>query len=173
MKKIKSNFDTVFSLLATAFRNTTVLLLQYHFKKKEMDYKEIAKETIGFLYQSHLSIRQSGIDNKLVALAELRTSQLNGCAYCCSFHSEELRKMGVEQKLIDLIPGYKHSASFDTKQDLVLRWTDAITLISENIDDIKQEMEEYFSQRELVELTASISLMNALNRLRVTLGDKF
>lgn len=137
-----------------------------------MDYKKIAKETIGFLYQSHTSIRQSGIDIKLVALAELRTSQLNGCAYCCSFHAEELRKMGIDQKLIDKIPGYKHSVSFEPKQELVLRWTDAITSLSENIDPIKQEMEQHFSQRELVELTASISLMNALNRLRITLGDK-
>jgi len=138
-----------------------------------MDYKEIAKETIGCLYQSHSSIRQSGIDNKLVALAELRTSQLNSCAYCCSFHSEELRKMGISQKLIDKIPGYKHSVAFETKQELVLKWTDAVTFISEDIDDIKHEMEQHFSTRELVELTASISLMNALNRLRITLGDKF
>lgn len=138
-----------------------------------IDYKEIAKETIDCLYQSHISIRQSGIDNKLVALAELRTSQLNGCAYCCSFHTEELRKMGIDQKLIDKIPGYKHSVSFDTKQELVLRWTDAVTFLSDNIDHIKQEMGQHFLQKELVELTASISLMNALNRLRITLGNKF
>lgn len=138
-----------------------------------MDYKEIAKNTIACLYRSHKSIRQSGIDNKLVALAELRTSQLNGCAYCCSFHAEELRKMGIDQKLIDTIPGHKHSVSFDIKQELVLKWADAITVLSDEVNIIKQEMEQHFSQRELVELTASISLMNALNRLRITLGDKF
>ena len=103
--------------MITASENRTAIPLQGHLKqKKKMDYKEIAKKTIGCLYQSHTSIRQSGIDNKLVALAELRTSQLNGCAYCCSFHAEELRKMGIDQKLIDTIPGHKHSFSFDIKQ---------------------------------------------------------
>lgn len=138
-----------------------------------MDYKEIAKKTIGYLYQSHTSIRQSGIDPKLVALAELRTSQLNGCAYCCSFHAQELREMGIDQQLIDKIPGYKHSISFDRKQALVLKWTDSITLLSDEMDSIRQEVELHFSERELVELTASISLMNALNRLRISLGEKF
>jgi len=138
-----------------------------------MDYKEISKKTIGYLYQSHSSIRQSGIDNKLIALAELRTSQLNGCAYCCSFHANELREMGIDQTLIDKLPGYKHSSSFDEKQQLVLRWTDAITFLSDEMTNTKNELEKHFSQKELVDLTASISLMNALNRLRITLGDKY
>lgn len=51
-----------------------------------MNYKEIAKETIRNLYRAHNSIRKSGIDEKLIALVELRVSQINGCAYCCSYH---------------------------------------------------------------------------------------
>jgi alkylhydroperoxidase family enzyme len=81
--------------------------------------------------------------------------------------------MGLSQSLIDKIPGYKHSKSFDEKQLLVLRWSDAVTLLSEDAGDIKQELEKHFKEKELVDLTASISLMNALNRLHVTLGEKF
>lgn len=137
-----------------------------------MDYKEISKKTIGLLYQSHASIRQSGIDNKLIALAELRVSQLNGCAYCCAFHASELREMGIAQSLLDQLPGYKHSTSFSEAQLLVLRWADALTLLSGDLEDIKKELGKHLSERELVDLTASISLMNALNRLRISLGDK-
>jgi hypothetical protein len=36
-----------------------------------MDYINISKEAIGFLYKSHASIRKSEIDVKLIALAEL------------------------------------------------------------------------------------------------------
>lgn len=138
-----------------------------------MDYKEIAKKTIGYLYQSHSSIRQSDMDNKLIALAELRTSQLNGCAYCCSFHARELREMDIAQALIDKIPGYKHSQSFSKLQELVLRYTDAITYLSDDVAVIRQELEKHLTAKQLVELTASISLMNALNRLRIILGEKF
>ncbi|MGY0036337.1 carboxymuconolactone decarboxylase family protein [Pedobacter sp. NJ-S-72] len=62
-----------------------------------MNYQEISKETIGYLYKSHQSIRKSEIDIHLIALAELYVSQINGCAYCCSFHSGELRELGIKQ----------------------------------------------------------------------------
>lgn len=138
-----------------------------------MDYKSIAKQTVGHLYQAHSSIRNSEIDNQLIVLAELRISQLNGCAYCCSFHSGELREIGIEQSLIDKIPGYKHSVSFSEKQLLVLRWADAVTNLTEDIEYLLEELKSKFSEREIVELTSSISLMNALNRLRISLGEKF
>ncbi|HEY8957329.1 carboxymuconolactone decarboxylase family protein [Chitinophaga sp.] len=137
-----------------------------------MDYKAISKETIGFLYQSHASIRKSGLDNKLIALAELRVSQLNGCAYCCSFHNAELRQMGLSQDTLDRLPGWKHSKAFDHLQQLVLLWAEAITLMQDDLQPIREMLGKQFTQKEVVELTASISLMNALNRLRITLGEK-
>lgn len=138
-----------------------------------MDYKEISRKTVGHLYQAHSSIRNSGIDNKLIALVELRISQLNGCSYCCSFHANELREMGMELSLIDKIPGYKHSVSFDNRQVLVLKWADAVSGLTDDIDSLLKELKQEFSEKEIVELTSSISLMNALNRLRISLGDKY
>ncbi|PQA95148.1 carboxymuconolactone decarboxylase [Chryseobacterium shigense] len=138
-----------------------------------MDYQEISKKTVGYLYQAHASIRNSEIDNKLIALAELRISQLNGCSYCCSFHANELREMGIETSLIDKIPGYQHSVSFDHQQVLVLRWADAVTGLTADMELVLKELKKEFSEKEIVELTSSISLMNALNRLRISLGDQF
>lgn len=142
------------------------------YNKRIMDYKTISKETIGFLYQAHTSIRKSGLDNKLIALAELRVSQLNGCAYCCSFHNQELRNMGLPQEVLDRLPGWKHSNAFDHQQELVLQWAEAITLMQEDLPSLREKLDKQFTPKEVVELTASISLMNALNRLRITLGEK-
>jgi AhpD family alkylhydroperoxidase len=137
-----------------------------------MDYKEIAKKTIGHLYLSHDSIRQSGIDISFVALAELRVSQINGCAYCCRFHSGELRDMGIGQDLLDKLPGWKHSIVFNRKQILTLKLAESISLLDNNTEVIFEDMKNDFNEKEIVELTASIALMNALNRLRISLGDK-
>ncbi len=137
-----------------------------------MEYKEVAKKTINLLYSAHASIRTSGIDPQIVALAELYVSQINGCAYCCAFHAQELRDMGVSQEVIDKIPGYKHSNVFSKKQFLALELAEAVTFLSEKIETVKAHLAEYFNEREIVELTTSISLMGALNRLRITLGDK-
>ena len=69
-----------------------------------VEYKEVSKKTIGHLYSAHSSIRSSDLDPKLIALAELYVSQINGCAYCCAFHSKELRDFGIAQEVIDQIP---------------------------------------------------------------------
>lgn len=137
-----------------------------------MNYKEIAKETIGHLYKAHTSIRKSGIDEKLIALAELRVSQINGCAYCCSYHAKELFNFGIEQDTINQLPGWKHTNVFDTKQKLVLEWAEAITYNNNDWKNIKERLLQHFTEREIVELTSSITLMSALNKLRITLAEQ-
>ncbi len=139
-----------------------------------MEYQTIAKRTIGHLYSAHQSIRNSGLAPDITALVELYVSQLNGCAYCCSFHANELREMGISSKLIDQLPGFRHSNSFSDKQVISLEWAEAISnnIHSAELEKLKEKLFNYFNEREIVELTASISLMNTLNRLRIVLGDK-
>ncbi|MGN7812828.1 carboxymuconolactone decarboxylase family protein [Flavobacterium sp. 22076] len=136
-----------------------------------MDYIKISQETIGHLYKAHTSVRKSEIDIKLLALTDLRVSQLNGCAYCCSFHSNELREFGIEQSVLDKLSGWKLSDSFDEKEKLALEWAEAITKMETDLTAIRKRLEIVFTEKELVDLTASISIMNTLNRLRITLGD--
>ncbi|MGG1921777.1 carboxymuconolactone decarboxylase family protein [Chryseobacterium cucumeris] len=137
-----------------------------------MNYKEIAKETIGNLYRAHNSIRKSGIDEKLIALVELRVSQINGCAYCCSYHAKELFDFGVEQDLINRLPGWKHTNVYNDQQKLVLEWTEAVIYSKDNLESTKAKLIDQFSEREIVELTASITLMNTLNKLRIALAEE-
>jgi AhpD family alkylhydroperoxidase len=137
-----------------------------------MNYKETAKETIGHLYKAHSSIRKSGIDEKLIALAELRVSQINGCAYCCSYHANELLNFGFEQDVINRLPGWKHTNVFNDQQKLVLDWAEAVTYNNTDWTEIKEKLSLYFVEREIVELTSSITLMSALNKLRITLAEE-
>jgi AhpD family alkylhydroperoxidase len=137
-----------------------------------MNYKEIAKETIGNLYRAHNSIRKSGIDEKLIALVELRISQINGCAYCCSYHAKELSNFGFEQDTINRLPGWKHTQVFNDQQKLVLEWAEAIIYSKDDWENTKTKLIGQFTEREIVELTASITLMNTLNKLRITLAEK-
>jgi AhpD family alkylhydroperoxidase len=112
-----------------------------------MNYKETAKETIGNLYKAHTSIRKSGIDEKLIALAELRVSQINGCAYCCSYHAKELLNFGFEQDTVNQLPGWQHTTAFDTRQKLVLEWAEAITYNNNVWQQIKEKLQQHFTER--------------------------
>nr|WP_315032574.1 carboxymuconolactone decarboxylase family protein [uncultured Chryseobacterium sp.] len=137
-----------------------------------MDYKEIAKETIEHLYKAHTSIRKSGVDQKLIALVELRVSQINGCPYCCSYHAKELLHFGLPQDTINRLPGWKHTLAFDPLQKLVLSWVEAVLENKDECQSIKERLKDHFTDREIVELTTSIALMSALNTLRITLAEE-
>ncbi|PTT33096.1 carboxymuconolactone decarboxylase family protein, partial [Chryseobacterium sp. HMWF028] len=118
------------------------------------------------------SIRKSGIDEKLIALVELRASQINGCAYCCSYHAKELSDFGFEQDVINRLPGWKHTNAFNSQQKLVLEWAEAVIYSKDDWKSTKTKLIEQFKEREIVELTASITLMNTLNKLRITLAEE-
>lgn len=109
-----------------------------------MNYKDIAKETIGNLYKIHTSIRKSGIDEKFIALAELRVSQINGCACCCSYHAKELSNFGFDQDIINRLPDWKHTKVFNEQQKFVLSWAEAITNNTDNWYEIKKNLLNIF-----------------------------
>lgn len=137
-----------------------------------MNYAEISKETFQHLYAAYAELRKSALDLKLLSLVELRVAQINGCAYCCNMHSLEARKAGVTQSVLDKLPGWKLSSAFDKQQKIALHWAEAVTLLSDDLGLLRSELQEYFSEKELVDLTTAISVMNMFTRIAITMGDQ-
>lgn len=135
-----------------------------------MNYNEISKETFDLLYKSRASLIHSPVSEPIRILAELRTSQINGCAYCCRLHSQEARKAGVSQEKLDALPAWASAAGFTDEEKIVLEWTEALTCLEE-LSEIKNRLMEFYSEKQVVDLTACISLMNALNRIAIALRD--
>ena len=131
-----------------------------------MDYAEISKETIGFLHKSYASLKNSPLNQSIRVLVELRVSQMNGCAYCCNIHSKEARSLGIEQDKLDLMPAWHNSDAFNDQERAALYWAEAVTILDPNLNDFEEDLLHYFSEREIVDLTATVSIMNALNRAR-------
>ncbi|MEC7839782.1 MAG: carboxymuconolactone decarboxylase family protein [Chlamydiota bacterium] len=134
-----------------------------------MDYAEISKETIGFLYKSRKSLKDSPLDKTIFALIELRVSQINGCSYCCHIHTEEARKLGVQDEKIDQLPDFSNSSLFSEEEKLAIHWSESVTRIAEDLSQKRELLREFYSEREIVDLTACISLMNAFNRIVLSL----
>src|SRR5271154_5078031 len=105
-----------------------------------MNYAEISKETIGFLYQSRASLGKSPLDAQIRILAELRVSQINGCAYCCSVHTEEARKLGLPQENLDILPAWRNSKSFTEEERTVLEWVESVTHLDTDLEKIKERL---------------------------------
>lgn len=134
-----------------------------------MNYGEISKETIHLLYQSRASLNNSPLNPTIRLLAELRVSQINGCTYCCRLHMEEARKLGLEDSKLQQLSSWRTSLSFASVEKLVLEWTELVTHLDQSSSEIKEQLSKIYSEREIVDLTACIAIMNALNRIVISL----
>ena len=136
-----------------------------------MNYAEISKETIGFLYQSRASLNKSPLNAAIRIIAELRVSQINGCAYCCRLHTDEAKNLGLEQEKINHLSIWRNSSSFTEEEKIVLKWVESVTSLDQDIERNKEELRTIYSDRQIVDLTACIAIMNALNRIVISLKN--
>ncbi len=136
-----------------------------------MDYLDISKATIGSLYKSYNSLNDSPLGPEIRKLVELRTSQINGCAYCCKLHTEEARQANITQEKLDMLPAWEDATIFSDRERAVLKWCEQVTRSQASSNEVQKLLEGHLSEREIVDLTACIAIMNALNRLAMTLRE--
>lgn len=79
--------------------------------------------------------------------------------------------MQVSSDKIDTLGGWRISNDFSETERAALDWVERVTNISaENTSDSDfQQLKTHFSDSEITDLTIAISLMNALNRVAVSL----
>lgn len=136
-----------------------------------LDYNQIAPAGAKALGGVYGYVMQSGLPATLVNLAYLRVSQINNCAYCLDMHSRDLLKSGVKVEKLVLLQAWDEAGDvFDERERAALAWTETVTRVAEtNVpDEAYQAARKVFSERELVDLTIAISLMNAYNRMSIS-----
>ena len=105
---------------------------------------------------------------KIQQLVIIKTSALNGSAYCMSHNVPLGKKLGLSEEQIAAArgDGWRDSALFDARQKAAIRWADAVTNMTARDDDAAfQEMKRHFSEKEIVELTVFCGMWNYSNRL--------
>lgn len=109
------------------------------------------------------------LDPLLVHLVMLRASQLNGCGFCQSMHSHDARADGEQQQRLDVLPAWKEMPFFSERERAALAWTEALTNLPQHpdIEAAWNQLQPVFDQQEIINLTATISVINAWNRFGV------
>ncbi|KVG64846.1 carboxymuconolactone decarboxylase family protein [Burkholderia pseudomultivorans] len=138
---------------------------------KRLDYNTIAPAGVKALGGVYGYVMQSGLAPALVELAYLRVSQINNCAYCLDMHTRELLKKGVPIEKLALVQAWAEAgALFDARERAALAWAESVTRVAETgvPDAAYDAARAAFDERELVDLTIAISLMNAYNRMAIS-----
>lgn len=126
------------------------------------------------MLQSFLALNASlskvELDPKYRELAYLKTSQLNGCAYCTHYHTLGASKVGLTPEQVAGVSDYANSSAFDEHQKTVLEYASAVTGEVRASDELIARLKGFLSDRALVELTVTIALANFTNRLNEALA---
>ncbi|MGQ2993860.1 carboxymuconolactone decarboxylase family protein [Variovorax sp.] len=136
-----------------------------------IDYAKVSPEGYKAFGGVYAALQKSGLPKELVDLVYLRVSQINGCAYCIDMHSRDLLKGGLPVDKLVLVPVWHEAgAVFSARERAALAWSESVTRVADTgvPDADYQAASAEFSEKELVDLTYAIGLMNAFNRLGVT-----
>lgn len=138
---------------------------------KRLDYNQLAPAGVKALGSVYSYVMQSGLDEVLVDLVYLRVSQINNCAYCLDMHTRDLVKKGVKIEKIALVQAWAEAGDlFDDRERAALAWAEQVTRVAETgvPNSAYARVREVFEERELVDLTIAISLMNSYNRMAIS-----
>jgi AhpD family alkylhydroperoxidase len=135
-----------------------------------IDYAKASPEGYKAFGGVYVTLQNSGLSKELVDLVYLRVSQINGCAFCIDMHTRDLVKRGVTVNKLALVSVWREAGeAFSDRERVALAWAEAVTRVAETrVPDTDYEAAAAeFSDKELVDLTYAIGLMNVFNRLGV------
>ncbi len=106
-----------------------------------------------------------GVDERLKNLMELKGAQMIGCEYCVDLGSQICRSSGLSDEELLALPNYRSSHLFSDREKVGLDYTVAVMRTPVEVsDELFGRMREFFTEPQLVEITALLTLVN-LDRL--------
>jgi AhpD family alkylhydroperoxidase len=130
--------------------------------------------TGGEWYQDVLSLAghlsRGPLEASICQLVEVRVSQITGCGFCLSLHSDWARRAGVDQSKLDTLAGWRESPMFDERECAALALAEAMTRLGDGrrVDELVwSAAREQFNDLELAALLYLIGLINIWNRINV------
>ncbi|MGW0231503.1 carboxymuconolactone decarboxylase family protein [Actinopolymorpha singaporensis] len=113
---------------------------------------------------------EAGLNPLLVELLKIRTSQINGCAFCLRMHTRAALEKGESPDRIAVLPGWEETGYFSETDRAALRLTEAITRVADG--HVSDEGFNYAAAVLTADQVSAIAwlatVMNAFNRVAIT-----
>jgi AhpD family alkylhydroperoxidase len=135
-----------------------------------IEYAKVSPGAVKGMYSANAYFDDCTIPQALRRLIELRVSQINGCTYCIWLHSRQARGLGEPDLRIAALAHWRSASCFSDIERAALNWAELVTQISLGVpsDDTFAALRHCFDERQIVDLTAIIANMNALNRMAIS-----
>ncbi|HVN76367.1 MAG TPA: carboxymuconolactone decarboxylase family protein [Thermoanaerobaculaceae bacterium] len=141
-----------------------------HDAHARLEYAKVAPGAIQALRGLDSYVRTSGLEPALVEPVKVRSSQINGCAYCIDMHTKDARAEGESEQRLYALPAWREAPFFTQRERAALEWAEALTAVAEGHvpDDVYEHARRQFTEKELVDLAVAVAAINAWNRIAVS-----
>jgi AhpD family alkylhydroperoxidase len=141
--------------------------------QERLAFKRIAPEGLEAMGHLEAYVRRCGLEPSLLELAKLRASQINGCAYCIDMHAKDARARGEDEQRLYTLGAWRETPFFTERERVALAWTEAVTEVARSRvpDDVYHLARQHFSEKELVDLTLAVVVINGWNRLAISFRE--
>jgi AhpD family alkylhydroperoxidase len=138
--------------------------------EQRIDFTKYAQDAQKSLHALERYIANCGLDHKLIHLLKMRASQVNGCAYCIDMHSKDARALGETEQRLYGLDAWRETPFYTDRERAALEWTESLTLVRQTHvpDEIYESVRKHFSEKEIVDLSILVGVINLWNRLAVS-----
>ena len=114
----------------------------------------------------------SGVPRTTLELVHLRTSQINGCAWCVVSGAEQAMKAGETTERLASVVAWREAPYFDDAERAALALTEAATRLADRPDPVPDEIWDgaaaHYDERQLAGIVLMIAVTNLFNRINVS-----
>lgn len=117
------------------------------------------------------AVLQSGVPEETLELVHLRTSQINGCAWCINYGVKNAKKAGETDERLALVPGWREATCYTDAEKAAIGLAETVTRLADRADvpdEVWDAAAKHYDDRQLAGLVLWISMANLFNRMNVT-----
>ena len=132
----------------------------------------VVRWLVPFVATLHREGTGSVLDARTKNLVILKTSLVNGCEYCVGHNKVMGASLGVDEEKVEAMDAdsYLESSLFDDRDKAVLWWADEVTRNTARYNGkCFANLQKYFNDAEIVELTLLSGMFNMVNRFNDSL----
>jgi AhpD family alkylhydroperoxidase len=112
----------------------------------------------------------TSVDERLRNLVELKDAQMIGCEYCIDLGSQICRNSGLSDDELLALARYRKSDLFSEREKVALDYAVGVMRTPVEVtDELFERMKEHFSDEQLVEITALLTVVN-IDRFNAAFG---
>jgi AhpD family alkylhydroperoxidase len=114
-------------------------------------------------------IESTPLTRKHKDLIKIRSSQINGCAFCIDMHTKEARRAGETEQRIYALNAWRGTPFFSEDERAILALTEEVTLISDHVkDETYEQAAKVLEEKYLAQVILAIITINVWNRIGIS-----